>query len=105
MIWRIVLALTASYQYGPRNVTWLDPTLIAVLGAVLLTYLPGLLVGLGLRLPVMTLWGTAPLVSAALVGGSAVLAGWLGIRWSLWVVLGATLAGALVMGLCAERRC
>ncbi|MBE9925729.1 hypothetical protein G8C93_07460 [Cellulosimicrobium cellulans] len=68
---------------------WLPTAWIGLL-AVLLLWVPGLAVGYAGGLRGLVAWGSAPLVSSALIGASAVVAGAVGVRWSVLVVLGAT---------------
>ncbi|GED09659.1 DUF6541 family protein [Cellulosimicrobium cellulans] len=68
---------------------WLPTAWIGLL-AVLLLWLPGLAVGYAGGLRGLFAWGSAPLVSSALIGASAIVAGAVGLSWSVLVVLGAT---------------
>ncbi|WP_336723935.1 DUF6541 family protein [Cellulosimicrobium cellulans] len=69
---------------------WLPTAWIGLL-AVLLLWLPGLAVGYAGGLRGLVAWGSAPLVSSALIGASAIVAGAVGLSWSVLVVLGATI--------------
>ena len=68
---------------------WLPTAWIGLL-AVLLLWLPGLAVGYVGGLRGLVAWGSAPLVSSALIGASAIVAGAASLSWSVLVVLGAT---------------
>lgn len=69
----------------------------AVLAGVAFLVLPGLALGALSGLRGLLLWGSAPVLSGAVVGIAAVVAGQVGITWSWLVVVGAT----VVLGLLA----
>lgn len=74
---------------------WLPTAWIGIL-AVLLLWVPGLAVGYAGGLRGLVAWGSAPLVSSALIGGAAVVAGFAGVPWSVLVVAAATVLTAAV---------
>ena len=71
---------------------WLaqSPALLAALGVVLL---PGLLIGAGLRLRGLALWALAPVGSTLVVAALAIVYGALKVPWAVWSVA----AGVLVI--------
>src|SRR5690606_32769570 len=74
---------------------WLPTAWIGIL-AVLLLWVPGLAVGYAGGLRGLVAWGSAPLVSSALIGGAAIVAGFAGVPWSVLVVAAATVLAAAV---------
>ncbi len=80
------------------------PALVAALGVLLL---PGLVIARGLGIRGLALWALAPVASTAAVGLLAVLLGAAGIPWALWsVTLGCLLVAALawIAGLALRLR-
>ncbi len=69
------------------------PALVAALGVLLL---PGLVIARGLGMRGLALWAVAPAASTAVVGLLAVILGAVGVPWALWsVALGCVLVAAL----------
>lgn len=74
--------------------SWINalPALLTTAGLVLI---PGLVIALCLRFRGFSALALAPAFSAAVVGFFGVLAGLLGVQWSVWVVLGGTAITAI----------
>lgn len=80
--------------------SWLDAVPVALLAAAWL-FVPGLLVTYGYGLRSVAAWALAPVVSVAIVGGTAVIAQKAGVRWSVSAVLVVALVLAVVVALVA----
>jgi hypothetical protein len=76
--------------------TWL-PLAPYLLAAVLVFFLPGLAVGWAGGVRGFRLAATAPLWSAAVIALGAIAAGLLGLRWTVWTALGATVLAVLLV--------
>ncbi|MFJ4107273.1 DUF6541 family protein [Oerskovia enterophila] len=72
------------------------PAVPAVLAGAAFLVLPGLVLGALSGLRGLTMWGSAPVLSGAVVGIAAVVAGQLGITWSWLVVVVATVGLGLL---------
>lgn len=78
------------------------PVAVAALAVLVL---PGVLPAYALRLRGAVAWCAAPLLSAAVIGLSAIVGGATGIAWSIWVVIGGSVAaGALAWPLAWSTR-
>lgn len=75
--------------------TWLDLAGAAVVAILILAVIGGAL-GLALRLRGMWLWAAAPALATTAIGGSAVVAPWVGLSWSILPVAIVTVALAAV---------
>jgi hypothetical protein len=78
-------------------VTWIEATPIALVGAAWLL-LPGVATTYALGLRGVAAWALAPLVTVATVAATAVLAGKLGISWSVGVQIAVSAAVAVLVG-------
>lgn len=68
--------------------------------ALAVVFVPGLLVGLVLRLRGLVLWASAPGISVGLLSVLAIAYSFLGIRWGhLSVAIGVVIVGALLYAL------
>lgn len=77
---------------------WVDTWQVALV-AVLVLVVPGLGPALALGLRGLVAWGSAPLLGAGIIGGTAVVLGSLGIGWSVVGVLVVSAALTLVAAL------
>ncbi|WP_137844331.1 DUF6541 family protein [Microbacterium sp. 2FI] len=66
----------------------------ALLVAFAVVFLPGLVMGAGLRLRALALWAIAPVLGVAAFAGLALVYGVVGIPWSAWSIL----VGVAVLG-------
>lgn len=86
---------------------WLTTWPVA-LGALAVLFLPGVLPAYAVGLRGLVAWGTAPLLGGAVVGAAAVVAGALGVAWSVLPVVVVSLlaggAGHLVYRLSGRTR-
>jgi hypothetical protein len=76
---------------------WLDVTPVALV-CVGWLFVPGLLVSYAAGFRSIAAWAVAPALSVAIIAVTAVLAGKLGLNWSVPLVLITTVLGALVTG-------
>jgi hypothetical protein len=76
--------------------SWLDAVPVALLAAGWL-FVPGLLVTYGYGLRSFAAWGLAPVVTVAVVASTAVVAGKLGVSWSVSLVVIVALVVAVVV--------
>lgn len=70
--------------------SWLE-ALPAVVAAVALLILPGAVLAWALRMGLPAVVGLAPVFSLGLAGTAAIVAAWVRVGWSVWVVAAATL--------------